>query len=100
MDGNASGWTALILAAVSSIATLVLAIIKIVVDYKREGRSHQWLVDQEIRTRSQRLEVASAITAKIDENTEVNVKALDAANNITEKIYQSGLQLRADKEIV
>lgn len=117
MDGSASGWTALVLAAVSSIATLVLAIIKIIVDYKSKGREHQWLVDQEVRLHSQRMqeatvaaadvkahaeEKANAIVAKIDENTAVNVEAIKAgekayteANNLSLKIQQQGLQLRA-----
>lgn len=116
--------TALVLAAVGSSATLILSIIKIVVDYMSKGREHQWLVDQEIRLQNQRIREAEsikiqqaiaaadvkahaerkadAIVAKINENTAVNVEAIKAgekayteANNLSIKMQQQGLQLRA-----
>lgn len=104
----------------SSLATLV----GLWLNYKREDRAHQWAKDEADAARAERLQTAKDLKAhtdasalavadntkrgvavlvdKLDENNAINVAAIAAgekayteANNLTLKIHESGLQLRA-----
>ncbi len=83
-----------------------------ILSYLREGRAHRWAKEQANFDRAERLrvaeelkghtaEAAQVLAGKIDENTAVNVAAIEAgekayteANNLSLKIQQQGLQLR------
>lgn len=100
-------------ATITVICTSFLTLFGVILNYLREGRAHRWLVEQSERDQAERLRVAeelkqhtatkaAVLTAKIDENTAVNVAAIAAgekayteANNLSMKIHASGLELRA-----
>jgi len=94
-------------------ATFFLTIFKVAVDYVEKGRQREWDIEQREYDRKERLRVAAdlkahtavttgVIVGKIAENTAVNEAALVAgekayteANNLSLKIAQQGLELRA-----
>lgn len=94
-----------------------------VLTYLREGRAHQWAKDEADAARLERIQTAADLKAhtemnartvaentkqgvavlsnKIDENSAINVAAIEAgekayteANQLTMKIRETGLQLR------
>jgi hypothetical protein len=99
-------------ATITVLCTSVLTLVGVILNYLREGRAHQWQMDQSARDQAERLRVAKdlkthtlvtseALSGKIDENTAVSVaafavgeKAFNEANNLTAKIRAEGLQLR------
>ncbi len=119
-----AGVLTIIVGALGAFGSAVSSLILQIIQYKSRGRDHQWAVEQADRDRKERLETASQlkrqhadtamqlattttiaaqqVIQKIDENTAVNEAALKAgekayieANNLTLKIAQQGLQLRA-----
>lgn len=81
----------------ATISTLIMQIAQ----WMREGRKHKWEVDQMMWDRKDRQRVAqdmkdhadrrtAALATKIDENTEISVKAFDVANNVNEKLVAIG----------
>lgn len=116
-------------AEITIVCTSILTLVGVIVNYFKEGRAHRWQVEQSRFDQEQRLRVAEdlkfqqaviaadlkahavvnskAIAAKIDDNTAINVAAIEAgekafteANNLSQKIHDTGLRLRGDKEVV
>lgn len=104
-----AGAITIIVGALGGIAsTLILQIMS----YLREGRAHRWLQEQSALDRRERLataeelkrqheeaamtitlntqHAAAVLSQKIDDNTEISVKAFDAANNVNEKLVAIG----------
>ncbi len=94
------------------IATSVTGLFVTLLNYFREARAHRWAVEQSQRDREERERIAAEVKAshvavaatlaqttqdtatalgqKIDANTEINVKALDVANNVNDKLVAIG----------
>lgn len=72
-----------------------------IMQYVREGRQHRWLIEQSQFEQQERVRIAKelkvhtdanreSLATKIDENTEMNKVALDAANDVNKKILAIG----------
>lgn len=81
----------------TTITTLILQIMA----WKREGRKHEWEIDQLVWDRKERIRVAEELrkhtdnkaeqlVSKIDENTNISAKAFEVANNVNEKLVAIG----------
>ena len=79
---------------ISSVSTLVVTVVKMVLDYKERSFDRAERIRVAGVLADHTSATAGMVAKKIDENTVINVAALDAANGITEKIRAEGLQLR------
>lgn len=79
---------------VTTISTLIMSIVKMVLDYKSRNAD-----------REDRRLIAEELRSHIVENTDLTKEAItkseiaiNTSNNISEKIYATGLTLRGDKQ--
>ena len=98
---------------ISTLCASVTAAAGSILNYMRESRKRQWDLEDRRLDREERLQVARELKAhtraaaevvvdKLNENNELNIAAIAAgekayteANNLSLKIAQQGLQLRA-----
>lgn len=87
--------------AISSVSTLIVTVLKMVLDYKerRFDRSERIRVADDVKAKHE--EGIQTIAKKIDDNTEISVKAFDVANNVNEKLVAIGearVKQRGDRQ--
>jgi uncharacterized membrane protein YhiD involved in acid resistance len=79
-------------AIIASILTFLTVVANGVFQSQREKRRDALTVENRRLDIAERAETAAHVVAKIDENTEVSVKAFDTANNVNDKIATVAVQ--------
>ena len=79
---------------ITSFCTLAVTVARMILDYfaRRDDRRERLRVAEVLAEHTTRS--TGEVVKKINENTVINVAALDAANGLSEKIRAEGLQLR------
>lgn len=97
---------------ITTLCGTLVTVITTILNFIREGRAHNWQVEQADRDRKDRERIASEVKVhaayaanmvaadtkagmtqlsnKMDENTEISVRAFDEANGVNKKILAIG----------
>lgn len=103
---------------ITTLCGTLVTVITTLLNYFKEGRAHKWQIEQAEIDRADRERIAKevkvhtayaanivaadsritakAITDKLDENTEISIRAFDEANGINKKILAIGEVRRKD----